>query len=255
MTDGEILLEARDLRRTYDRGRTRALDGVSLALRRGRTLGVLGESGSGKSTLARLLLCLEDPDSGQILYRGRPITRTATGRLGDFRRKVQVIFQEPLASLDPRLRVRESLEEPYRVAHGKPPDPGVLDELLRTVELPAGYLGRYPRQLSGGECQRVAIARAICLGPELVICDEPVSSLDALVRAQVLNLLLRLQRQTGMAYLFISHDLRVVRHVSDEVLVLKDGRVCEAGERDRVFDSPEHPYTRALLRLLDKPKP
>ncbi|MBI3315727.1 MAG: ABC transporter ATP-binding protein [Candidatus Omnitrophica bacterium] len=222
-----MLLEARGLRKTFKRAGITAVDGVSFSLRRGTTLGVVGESGCGKSTLAKLVLFLMEPDEGEVFFEGKKVGFGSADALKNFRKKVQIIFQEPFLSLDPRLRVDEILREPFAIQ-------GVTDkiflkkkvgELLRRVNL-GGDLGRrFPHQLSGGECQRIAIARALSTDPELLVCDEPVSSLDSLTRAQVLNLLLELQRDRGISLLFISHDLRAVRHMSDEVLVMKEGRV------------------------------
>ncbi len=242
------LLEARALSKRYPGG-VLALDGVSFALETGRTLGVVGESGSGKSTLARVVLRLLEPDAGQVLFEGRDITRASGRALAAFRRKAQIVFQDPFLSLDPRQRVRDILAEPllvHRLA-ARPELRRRTEELLRRVELPPGLAGRFPRELSGGECQRVSIARAIATDPGVLVCDEAVSSLDAIVRVQILDLFLRLQREKNVSYVFISHDLEVVRHMSDDVLVLKDGVVCEIGPREAVLGAPTHPYTRELV--------
>lgn len=239
----------RDVSRSYLGGRVRALDGVSLQLERGRTLGILGESGSGKSTLVRVLLGLLEPHAGEIRYDGLdPHTLDRKGRK-DLRRRVQAVFQDPAGSLDPRLTVERSLAEPLRI-HGWRDAlaiRGRVEEALDSVELSRAQLSKRPSHLSGGECQRVAIARSLVLNPELVVLDEPVSSLDLIVQAQILNLLLKLQTEKGLAYILVSHDLKVVRHLAHEVLVLKDGRVCETGPCQKVFESPAHPYTRLLL--------
>ena len=243
------LLSVRDVSRSYLGGRVRALDGVSLELERGRTLGILGESGSGKSTLVRVLLGLIKPHAGQIRYDGLdPDSLDRRGRK-DLRRRVQAVFQDPAGSLDPRLSVERSLAEPLRI-HGWKDALAIRDrveEALDSVELSRAQLGKRPSQLSGGECQRVALARALVLNPELVVLDEPVSSLDLIVQAQILNLLLKLQTEKGLAYILVSHDLKVIRHLAHDVLVLKDGRICEAGPCEKVFESPTHPYTRLLL--------
>lgn len=206
-----MLLTVENLHKSYPERNVKAVSGVSFSLDRGKTLGVVGESGSGKSTLAKLILGLERPDEGQIYFRGK---------------KMQAVFQHPAQSLNPKMRVREILSEPFLIQGGY--DRRLIEkksvELLDSVELPAHYLNRFPRQLSGGECQRVAIARAICLFPELIVCDEPVSSLDLLVQAGILNLLLKLQKETSVSYLFISHDPAVVRHMSDAVLVMESGK-------------------------------
>ncbi len=242
------MLEAKGLVKTY-KGRVRALAGVSFALGKGETLGVVGESGSGKSTLAKIALRLIEPDAGEVFFRGERVTGKSERALRDFRRNVQIVFQDPYLSLDPRQDVRAILEEPLRLAGMKHRETLARRtvELLETVELEPRFLARRPRELSGGECQRIAIARALAVGPSILVCDEAVSALDVLVRAQILNLLLRLQKERGMSYLFISHDLRVVRHMSDRVLVMKDGEVVETGNRDAIFSSPGHPYTRLLL--------
>ena len=210
------------------------MDGVSFCLERGRTLGVVGESGSGKSTLMKIVLKLLRPDEGEVLYEGK---------------KVGAIFQDAALSLNPKMTVGDSLKEPL-IINGQTAK-FFLDqriaELLSAVELPSNFAFRYPAELSGGECQRVSIARAVSLRPELIVCDEPVSSLDLIAQAQVLNLLLKLQKEYQVSYLFVSHDLRVVRHMSDDVLVMKDGQTCEYGPAQRIFSEPKHPYTRQLL--------
>ncbi|MBI3252897.1 MAG: ABC transporter ATP-binding protein [Candidatus Omnitrophica bacterium] len=223
----ETILEANHLRKTFKKHGVKAVDDVTLAIPKGRTLGLVGESGCGKSTLAKLLLGLLPADGGEVFFGGQKIAALKGAGLKNFRKNAQIIFQHPHASLDPRLRVREILAEPFWI-HGRP-DASFLKqkvaELLERVGLPPHFSERLPRELSGGECQRVAIARAVSLDPALVICDEPVSSLDALVQAGILNLLLRLQREKGIACLFISHDLRVVRHMSDEILRMKCGKI------------------------------
>ncbi len=220
-----MFLEAKNLRKSFGDGRVRAVDGVSFSLGKGRTLGVMGESGSGKSTLAKLVLRLLPLDSGEIFFEGQRIDSLKEKGLKYFRKKVQVVFQDPYLSLDPRMTVREILAEPFLIngQRGRNSLNKKVSGLLTSVELPEAFVSRLPHELSGGECQRVAIARAISTDPELIICDEAVSALDLLVQAQILNLLLKLQNETGMSYIFISHDLRVVRHMSDEILVMKDG--------------------------------
>lgn len=219
-----MILEAKGVGKFFKRGHVKAVDQVSLSVGPGETLGVLGESGSGKSTLAKLLLGLIVPDTGEIYFEGRSFRDFGPREWKHFRRKVQVVFQHPMLSLNPRMKVEEILKEPFLV-HDKA-NAGRLVDLLGSVELGREFLGRYPHQMSGGECQRVAIARALCLEPELIICDEPVSSLDVLVQAQILNLFLRLQKEKRVSTIFISHDVRVVRHMSDRVIVMKEGRVC-----------------------------
>jgi ABC-type oligopeptide transport system ATPase subunit len=229
-----------------------AVRGVSVRVERGKTLGIVGESGSGKSTLARMLTLLLRPDAGGVRFGGKDVRRLKGKALRAFRRSVQIVFQDPLASLNPRIRVGGALAEPFEI-HGTLRGRKLAAktaELLERVGLPPAYAGRYPHALSGGERQRVAIARAIALDPEIVILDEPVSSLDVLVQAQILNLLLDLQAARGIGYLFISHDLRIVRHMSDEVAVMHDGRIVETGAAGEIFYSPREPYTRLLLSSI-----
>ena len=206
-----MLLTVENLHKSFPERNVKAVAGVSFSLERGKTLGVIGESGSGKSTLAKLILGLEKPDEGQIHFHGK---------------KMQAIFQHPTQSLNPKMRVREILSEPFLIQREH--DRRLIEkksvELLDSVELSAQFLSRFPRQLSGGECQRIAIARAICLEPELIVCDEAVSSLDLLVQAGILNLLLKLQKEKSVSYLFISHDPAVVRHMSDAILVMESGK-------------------------------
>ena len=229
-----MFLEAKNIHKSFRGNSVRAVDGVSFCLERGRTLGVVGESGSGKSTLMKIVLKLLRPDEGEVLYEGK---------------KVGAIFQDAALSLNPKMTVGDSLKEPL-IINGQTAK-FFLDqriaELLSAVELPSNFAFRYPAELSGGECQRVSIARAVSLRPELIVCDEPVSSLDLIAQAQVLNLLLKLQKEYQVSYLFVSHDLRVVRHMSDDVLVMKDGQTCEYGPAQRIFSEPKHPYTRQLL--------
>ena len=230
-----MLIEAKGLKKYFKDSRVKAVDGVSFSIQEGQTLGVVGQSGSGKSTLAKLILRLIPLDEGEILFEGRDISLTQEQGLKDFRKKVQMVFQEPYHSLDPRMKVSDILKEPFIVngERGGEYLDGRVRALLRDVELSDNYLSRFPHQLSGGECQRVAIARAISLNPRLIVCDEAVSSLDALVRAQILNLLLKLQKEKAVAYIFISHDLRVVRHMSDRVLIMKEGKsTCKADASD-----------------------
>ena len=244
-----MILEARNLRKTFHRGRLKAVDGVSFGLSKGRTLGIVGESGSGKTTLMKLVLRLLEADGGEIYFEGKDVSAAKEKDLKDFRKKVQLVFQHPYLSLDPGMTVTDILKEPFWIHREK--DRALvrrkIRELLEAVELPESFLGRYPHELSGGECQRVAIARALSTGPEVLVCDEPVSALDLLVQAQILNLLLKLQKERRVSYLFVSHDLRVVRHMSDDVLVMKDGVACEYGPCDGIFKNPRHPYTRSLL--------
>ncbi len=244
-----MLLEVKNLKKYFHSSRVKAVDGISFSVEEGQTFGVVGESGSGKSTLAKLILRFLDPDDGQILFEGKDISHAKENELKDFRRKTQIIFQEPYHSLDPHMRIGDILKEVF-ILSGERQKAILINkasELLRHVELPESFLTRYPRELSGGECQRIAIARAISLKPKLIICDEAVSSLDALVRAQILNLFLKLQREKQLSYLFISHDLKVIRHMSDMVMVIRDGQVCEMGAADDVFHEPINAYTKELI--------
>ncbi len=249
-----MILEVRNLKKSFKRPFSRekicAVDDVSFSLKKGSTLGIVGESGSGKSTIAKLVMRLLPCDAGDIYFEGKEISRLKENGLTVFRKKTQMIFQDPFLSLDPKMKVRDILAEPTLVgghANGISLD-AKIKELLACVELDPRFLFRYPRELSGGECQRIAIARAISMNPDFLVCDEPVSSLDLLVQAQVLNLLLKLQKDRSISFLFISHDLRVVRHMSDEVLVLKKGQVCEMGPRDQIFQNPKEPYTKELVQ-------
>jgi ABC-type glutathione transport system ATPase component len=225
-----------------------ALRGVSLDVGRGQTVGVVGQSGSGKSTLARTIVGLERPDSGTVSLHGEVVAGTAESLAG-LRRHVQMVFQDSLTSLNPRRSILATLAEPL-IVHRTVPRSGIRDrvaELLQAVDLPAGYMSRRPAQLSGGQRQRVNIARALASEPELIIADEPTSSLDVSVRAQILELLQQLQHDRGLSYLFISHDLHVVRHMSDVVVVMKNGAVVEVADKATLYATPHHEYTKELL--------
>ncbi len=224
----------------------RAVDGVDLAIGRAETLAVVGESGCGKSTVGRILLRLQDPDQGTLRFDGQDLLHLDRPGLRRFRRRVQVVFQDPFASLDPRERIRDVLTRPMRL-HGLAEPARRAAALMERVGLPASQLDRLPHQFSGGQRQRIAIARALSVEPELVVCDEPVSALDVSVQAQIVNLLADLQRDTGVALLFISHDLAVVRHLAHRVVVMYAGRVMEEAPAADLFARPAHPYTRALL--------
>jgi len=225
---------------------------VSLEIPRGTTVSIVGESGSGKTTTARMLLRLIEPTSGSIEFDGRDVLGLDRSGLRDFRQRVQAVFQDPYSSLNPMFTVGRIIEEPlvaYRRGGARERRARVR-ELMEQVALPAGMVRRYPSELSGGQRQRVAIARALALNPDLIVCDEPVSALDVLVQAQILRLLSALQEELGLSYLFISHDLAVVRLVSDYVCVMKDGELVEAATSEEVFTNPRHPYTRRLLASI-----
>ena len=233
----------------WRKGSVRSLDGVSFGIRRGEVMGLVGESGCGKSTLARVLLRLIPPDSGSVSVAGRDLAALHGEELRRFRTSMQLIFQNPHAALDPRMRIGTSLEAPLAQhgigSHGE--RRRRASDMLKEVGLDDSFVGRLPRQCSGGELQRIVIARALLLEPRFLVCDEPTSALDASLRAQIIDLLVDLKRRFDLTLLLISHDLRVVRHVSDRVAVMYLGRIVEIGDRDSVFEHPLHPYTRVLI--------
>jgi oligopeptide/dipeptide ABC transporter ATP-binding protein len=239
------------------KGVVRAVDGVSFVVRRGETLGIVGESGCGKSTLGRSLLRLLDPTAGEIEFEGIDIRALGPRALRAMRREMQMIFQDPFASLDPRLKIGAIVAEPlviHRIGNRASRRKAVA-ELLETVGLEAAAGERYPHEFSGGQRQRVGIARALALRPKLIIADEPVSALDVSIRSQILNLLVQLKRQFGLSYIFISHDLAVVEHVSDMLAVMYLGRIVETAAVEDLFGRPSHPYTKALISAVPRPAP
>jgi len=243
------------LRRTV--GHVRAVDGVDVRVDRGGTLGLVGESGSGKTTLGRLVLRLLEPTAGTIVFDGTDITRVPERKLRGMRRGMQVVFQDPYSSFDPLATVADSLAEPMRnyLDLNAAQRAERVGELLRTVRLDPAHRNRYPREFSGGQLQRIAIARALALSPQLLVLDEPVSSLDVSIQAEVINLLADLQQELGLGYLFVAHDLAVVRHVSSRIAVMYLGRIVEEGPAAEVYSRPKHPYTEALLSAIPVPNP
>ncbi len=233
------------------------MDGVSFSIERGQTLGLVGESGSGKTTIGRTITRLYKPTSGQILYDNVDLAKLQGEELRQVRRRVQMIFQDPYASLNPRFTIGSLISEPMHIYNtgSKSEIRDKTAELLSVVGLRAEYIDRYPHEFSGGQRQRIAVARALSINPDFIVADEPVSALDVSVRAQVLNLLQRLQRQFNLTYLFVSHDLSVVRHVADRIAVMYLGRIVELADRDELYAAPQHPYTQALLSAVPIPDP
>ncbi len=244
------------LRRRYRS--LRALDGVSFALAPGETLGIVGESGCGKSTLGRAILRLIEPTAGRVIWQGEDLAALEPEALRRHRRAMQIVFQDPLAALDPRMTIGDTIAEPlltHEPLLARAEVRARVRDMLARTGLAPQMINRYPHEFSGGQCQRIGVARAMILRPRLIVCDEPVSALDVSIQAQIINLLMRLQREFGLALLFISHDLAVVRHISHRVLVLYLGRMMEVAGRDMLYSAPRHPYTKALISAVPIPDP
>ncbi|HWS29753.1 MAG TPA: ATP-binding cassette domain-containing protein [Clostridia bacterium] len=261
MSGSEYILEVENLVHVYGEGRTtaRAVDGVSFSIRKGETFGLVGESGCGKTTTGRMIVKLLDITSGVVCYDGRDITKLQSKQeLMRFRREVQIIFQDPYASLDPRKKVKDIIAEgidAHKLADSNRRRDELVEGLLSAVQLDKSFASRYPHEFSGGQRQRVGIARALALKPRFIVCDEPISALDVSIQAQVVNLLKELQQAQNLTYLFIAHDLSMVRYISDRIGVMYKGRLVETGPADEVYFHPIHPYTKSLLSAIPLPDP
>lgn len=265
-TQDNTLIEVKDLKKYFAIKKKsmfektqyiKAVDGVSFSINKGETLGLVGESGCGKSTTGRAIIRLYDSTSGQILYGGKDITRIRGKELDPFRKKMQVIFQDPYASLNPRMTISELIKEPlsiHNIGSENDRDNKVL-ELVYKVGLSKNHIDRYPHEFSGGQRQRIGIARALSINPEFILCDEPISALDVSIQAQVVNMLEELQEEMGLTYLFIAHDLSMVRHISHRIGVMYLGKIVELGNSEKIYTSPGHPYSQALLSSVPIPDP
>ncbi len=253
-----VILETQNLKTYFNtpRGRLHAVDDVSISIEHGETLGIVGESGCGKSTLGRTIIHLTEPTEGKILFEGRDITKVSKKECKELRRDIQMIFQDPYASLDPRMSVTELIEEPlhiYGLCKTKEERQKRVFDLMDTVGIARRFANSYPHELDGGRRQRIGVARALSLQPKFIVCDEPVSALDVSIQAQVLNLLQDLQKERGLTYMFITHDLSVVKHISNNICVMYMGTVVEKSEAKELFRNPKHPYTKALLSAIPRP--
>jgi oligopeptide transport system ATP-binding protein len=265
--DADILIEVENLKVHFpitagifqrEIGRVRAVDDITFEIRKGETLGLVGESGCGKSTTGRAVIRLRNPTAGKVLFDGRDLMDLGRNELRAMRRRMQIIFQDPYSSLNPRMTVGSIISEPIETHNLVPNSKARIDrvrELLRLVGLNPNYTNRYPHEFSGGQRQRIGVARALAVEPEFIVCDEPISALDVSIQAQVLNLLIELREQFGLTYLFIAHDLSVVRHISDRVGVMYLGKLVELGPPSAIYETPAHPYTRALLSAVPIPDP
>jgi len=267
MTTNSVLLEVKNLSKKFPikggiLGRTvghvSAVNNVSFSIEKGKTLGLVGESGCGKSTLGRCLLRLLEPSNGEVFFDGQNVTTLGQKDLKNIRKRMQIIFQDPYASLNPRMTIESILSEPLEIHHlftGKNEKRKRLRELLNYVQLPQDALGKYPHEFSGGQRQRICIARALAVQPDFIVCDEPVSALDVSVQAQIINLLMDLQKELGLTYLFIAHDLKVVEFISNRVAVMYLGNLVEVAPAGELYGTPKHPYTKALISAIPVPDP
>jgi len=249
------LIQTKDLVKYFNtkRGPLHAVDHVNLSIKRGETLGVVGESGCGKSTLGRTILRLLEPTSGEILYNGENIVKYSHHQMKEMRKKMQIIFQDPFTSLNPRMSVSEIIAEPMITTKTHPHAAERLDrvyQLMETVGLAERFINSYPHELDGGRRQRIGIARALSVDPEFIVCDEPVSALDVSIQAQILNLMMDLQDEMGLTYMFVTHNLSVIKHISDNIAVMYLGQCVELAPTDELFEHPQHPYTQALLNAI-----
>ncbi len=261
----DTILEVKNLKMYFDVSKAfqakkyvKAVDDISFSIKRGETLGLVGESGCGKSTLGRCIVRIYDPTEGSIIFNGVDIATKKNKELKDYRKASQMIFQDPYSSLDPRMTVGEIIREPmdiHKIYDTKEERTKRVQELLQIVGLKPDHIRRYPHEFSGGQRQRIGIARALALNPEFIVCDEPISALDVSIQAQVINLLEKIQKEMDVAYLFIAHDLSMVKHISDRIGVMYLGRIVELGESDDLYSNPLHPYTRALLSSVPIPDP
>lgn len=256
--EDKVLIEVKDLKKYFktSKGMLHAVDGINFKIKKGTTLGVVGESGCGKSTLGRVLLHLHEPTGGQIIYDGKDITNYQGKQLTEVRKKMQMIFQDPSASLDPRKNVKDLIGEPlknFKVCKNKAEYEERVREIMTTVGLAERYAESYSHELDGGRRQRIGIGRALAMNPEFIVCDEPVSALDVSIQAQVLNLLMDLQDEKGLTYIFITHDLSVVKHISHEIVVMYLGQCVEYAKTGDLFKNPLHPYTKGLLDAVPIP--